>query len=194
MDEKKPYQDKNWLYKEYMEKRKTIEEIAEEQGCTQGNIVYFLRKFRIKKKRKGRKTEEGKTTYDLALRIGKHLGMTEGQIWHRIHKIEAKHGLYDIENLTYSSEVQGYVRKTVTVSSDTMKAIREWIYDSIRNIYTKRDGLQPRLRKLAEREGIPFNILFNVLRAGNRRLKPGSDVYKALKGLCERHDILWEEV
>jgi len=46
----KPYWDKNWLYKEYIEKKKSAREIAEEQGCKENNILYFLEKFGIKRR------------------------------------------------------------------------------------------------------------------------------------------------
>lgn len=44
----KPYWDKDWLYKEYVERGKSASEIAKEQGCKTNNILYFLKKFKIK--------------------------------------------------------------------------------------------------------------------------------------------------
>ena len=38
----KPYWDRNWLWEEYREKKKSAKQIAEEQGCEEMNIIYFL--------------------------------------------------------------------------------------------------------------------------------------------------------
>ena len=43
----KPYWDRNWLWEEYREKKKSAKQIAEEQGCEEMNIIYFLRKLNI---------------------------------------------------------------------------------------------------------------------------------------------------
>lgn len=44
----KPYWKKANLYDEYIIKRKSAQQIAEEQGCTESNILYFLKKHKIK--------------------------------------------------------------------------------------------------------------------------------------------------
>jgi len=44
----KPYWNKNWLYEEYIVKKKSASEIAQEQGCKENNILYFLDKHNIK--------------------------------------------------------------------------------------------------------------------------------------------------
>ena len=46
----KSYWDKNWLYNEYIKKKKSAKSIAEEQGCKENNILYFLEKFGIKRR------------------------------------------------------------------------------------------------------------------------------------------------
>jgi len=46
----KVYWNKKWLYNEYVKKRKSAREIAKEQGCRESNILYFLRKFGIKRR------------------------------------------------------------------------------------------------------------------------------------------------
>ena len=43
----KPYWDKNWLYTEYIKKRKPANQIAKEQQCGENNILYFLNKLNI---------------------------------------------------------------------------------------------------------------------------------------------------
>ena len=43
----KPYWDKDWLEHEYIVLEKSAETIAQEQGCVEGNILYFLHKFGI---------------------------------------------------------------------------------------------------------------------------------------------------
>ena len=48
--EPKLYWDKNWLYNEYVIKKKSSGEIAKEQGCKPADILYFLGKFGIKRR------------------------------------------------------------------------------------------------------------------------------------------------
>lgn len=48
--EPKPYWDKAWLYMEYRGKDKSAKQIADEQGCNENNILYFLKKHGIKTK------------------------------------------------------------------------------------------------------------------------------------------------
>lgn len=48
--EPKPYWDKVWLYTEYLGKDKSAKQIADEQGCKENNILYFLKKHGIKAK------------------------------------------------------------------------------------------------------------------------------------------------
>jgi hypothetical protein len=43
----KPYWDKEWLYQEYVVNQKSAADIAKEQDCDEGNILYFLRKHEI---------------------------------------------------------------------------------------------------------------------------------------------------
>ena len=43
----KPYWDREWLLLEYVEKNKPANQIAEEQGCTENNVLYFLNKHEI---------------------------------------------------------------------------------------------------------------------------------------------------
>ena len=43
----KPYWNKDWLWEEYRKKKKSAKQIAEEQGCKQNNIIYFLAKLHI---------------------------------------------------------------------------------------------------------------------------------------------------
>lgn len=45
---KKPYWDKKWLYNEYINENKSASKIAVEQGCTENNIFYYLKKHGIK--------------------------------------------------------------------------------------------------------------------------------------------------
>ena len=47
----KPYWNKEWLWKEYIEKKKSAKQIAEEQGCKENNILYFLEKFGIPRRK-----------------------------------------------------------------------------------------------------------------------------------------------
>lgn len=44
----KPYWNKDWLYNEYVVLEKSSYQIADEQGCLDTNIQYFLKKFGIK--------------------------------------------------------------------------------------------------------------------------------------------------
>ena len=44
----KPYWDPKWLRNEYLVKRRSSKEIADEFGCQDSNILYFLAKFGIK--------------------------------------------------------------------------------------------------------------------------------------------------
>lgn len=46
--EKKPYWDKEYLYDEYVKKKKTTAQIALEHDCLDKNIQYFLKKFGIR--------------------------------------------------------------------------------------------------------------------------------------------------
>ena len=46
--EPKPYWNRDWLYNEYTVKEKSASELAQEQGCTENNILYFLNKHNIK--------------------------------------------------------------------------------------------------------------------------------------------------
>lgn len=43
--EPKPYWNKEWLYNEYVTKKRSSQEIASEFGCKDSNILYFLRKY-----------------------------------------------------------------------------------------------------------------------------------------------------
>lgn len=43
----KKYWNRNWLYREYIIKRKSAKQIAEENGCNENNILAFLHKFGI---------------------------------------------------------------------------------------------------------------------------------------------------
>ena len=43
----KPYWNKDWLWEEYVVKGKSAKQIADEQGCKENNILYFLDKFKI---------------------------------------------------------------------------------------------------------------------------------------------------
>ncbi len=44
---KKPYWDRDWLYREYVTEQKSAGQIAKEQGCKENNILYFLGKHQI---------------------------------------------------------------------------------------------------------------------------------------------------
>lgn len=44
----KPYWNRDWLVHEYCDLEKPANQIAEEQGCFENNILYFLKKFQIK--------------------------------------------------------------------------------------------------------------------------------------------------
>jgi hypothetical protein len=44
----KSYWNKDWLENEYVTKKKSAKQIAEEQGCSENNILYFLEKHHIK--------------------------------------------------------------------------------------------------------------------------------------------------
>jgi hypothetical protein len=44
----KSYWDIDWLFREYVSKQKSAEQIAKENGCNKNNILYFLQKFDIK--------------------------------------------------------------------------------------------------------------------------------------------------
>lgn len=44
----KPYWNKEWLSREYIENKKSAIQIALEQKCHEGNILYFLKKLNIK--------------------------------------------------------------------------------------------------------------------------------------------------
>ena len=44
----KPYWGKDWLYNQYVELGKSSGDIAKEFGCIDTNILYFLKKFKIK--------------------------------------------------------------------------------------------------------------------------------------------------
>ena len=44
----KPYWQKGWLYNEYITNFKSAGRIANEQGCKENNILYFLKKHGIK--------------------------------------------------------------------------------------------------------------------------------------------------
>ena len=44
---RKPYWDKEWLITEYIDRTKPASQIATEQGCTENNILYFLKKHHI---------------------------------------------------------------------------------------------------------------------------------------------------
>jgi len=46
--EPKPYWDKGWLEHEYIASDKPASQIAAEQGCTENNILYFLKKHGIR--------------------------------------------------------------------------------------------------------------------------------------------------
>jgi len=41
------YWDRNWLYQEYIVEQKSTAQIANEQGCKENNILYFLKKHGI---------------------------------------------------------------------------------------------------------------------------------------------------
>jgi transposase len=45
----KLYQSKTWLQREYWTKRKTVEQIAKEQGVTIMTIYRYLEKFGLRK-------------------------------------------------------------------------------------------------------------------------------------------------
>jgi len=44
----KPYWDRNWLLREYVIYQRSAKEIADEFGCIENNILYFLHKHGIK--------------------------------------------------------------------------------------------------------------------------------------------------
>ncbi len=44
----KPFWNKEWLLTEYIHNKKSTRQIAKEQGCNHNNILYFLKKFKIK--------------------------------------------------------------------------------------------------------------------------------------------------
>ncbi len=46
--EHKPYWDKGWLQNEYTSLNKSANQIAKEMGCTENNILYWLKKHKIK--------------------------------------------------------------------------------------------------------------------------------------------------
>lgn len=43
----KPYWNKEWLVTEYIDRTKSASQIAIEQGCTENNILYFLKKYNV---------------------------------------------------------------------------------------------------------------------------------------------------
>jgi len=47
LKKRRPYWDENWLRREYVDRGHSAYEIAVEQGCSEGNILYFLHKFGI---------------------------------------------------------------------------------------------------------------------------------------------------
>lgn len=47
MSEEKPYRDEEWLREQYLERDKSGNEIADEVGCGDGTIYYWLDKFDI---------------------------------------------------------------------------------------------------------------------------------------------------
>jgi len=44
--------DESWLWEQYEQKKKTAYEIADELGCTSGNVYYWLRRHNIKIRQK----------------------------------------------------------------------------------------------------------------------------------------------
>ena len=44
----KPYWEKDWLQDEYTSLNKSANQIAKEMGCTENNILYWLKKHKIK--------------------------------------------------------------------------------------------------------------------------------------------------
>lgn len=44
---KKPYWEKEWLFKEYITKQKSAKEISNEQNCHRNNILFWLNKHNI---------------------------------------------------------------------------------------------------------------------------------------------------
>lgn len=55
MSKKDLYKNKSWLHKRYVQDKKTVEEIAQECGCTIQTIYLYLNKFGLKMGRKGRR-------------------------------------------------------------------------------------------------------------------------------------------
>jgi len=45
--EPKPYWNSEWLKEQYIDQQRSASHIAEEQGCNENNILYFLNKFNI---------------------------------------------------------------------------------------------------------------------------------------------------
>lgn len=45
--DEKPYWNEEWLRKEYMEKKRSASDIAQQFNCTENNILYFLNKHGI---------------------------------------------------------------------------------------------------------------------------------------------------
>jgi len=144
--------------------------------------LYARNGKRIVTKLKYKDFERETDTYNIALKVGKNLGQTTGQVWQKLHKIEAKHGLYDMENLVYLNP--NYERKTVALTPACTKAISTWIKN-----HTGKIGIQ----ELARKEGITPYVLVDFFYKKHKRLRPVTYKYKALKKLCKKYNILWEE-
>jgi hypothetical protein len=136
---------KNELYVEYVEKRKEVKQIAEENNCCDGSVYNWLRKFGIKLR------DEGDLTGRVFGRLTAISVHSIDKFQHRRWNCKCSCGVDKV--VLASSLVRGITKSCGCLTYENRKEVYNWKgFGDIHHSYWLR------LKKGSKRRGIDFNI------------------------------------